>query len=275
MKNTINVDQDAFKTGNEVFTFDEKPIATLRDFWRWAYSDFTDTAENIKLAEYLVRLGLGCLDVKSTSGFHDVFWEEQGVKIGVETDALGSLKERGQVRLFLPAGGDGGLQRWDDSAFADYQKAVNNDVDVRVLCSFTPPYTTGCEPYPFDLTKWSFRVISESESDAGMTWHYRQNDVTLEGLADAVKEAAWAKKNKVDGEKKKALADKASEREYVNALVVQFEGRDIFVPIPEWSGSLDDITQFTDGARLVIYIAQHDMPLVYELDAGTSVARRV
>lgn len=271
MHDTTNTNQTVFKTGDEAFTLNEKAVATLSDFWRWAYSDLTEPAERMKLAEYLVRLGLGCTNAKCTSGFHDIFWEEQDIKIAVATIPLGSLKERGQTRLSLSTDDEGVLQIWDDSVFAGYKKTVSDNVDVHVGFYFDPPHFSGYEPYLFDLTKWSFWVTSQSMLYGKTIQHYHQDNVTLDGLTDAVKEAAQAKKSKVDNTEKIFFDEAMRIRGYVNTLVVQFEGRDVFVPIPEWSGDPDEIRR----TELVLLVNGCDTPLAYELDTGTLFARRI
>jgi hypothetical protein len=188
------------------------------DFWSWAFSDLRQNNVRGHLAEYIVGLALGVpLTVRSS-------WDDYDLLVPAGTVARTPVRLQVKSAAYLQAWGQrklsaitfGGLRRrpfpWsaDQGFVLGETKCPKADVFV-----FAIETARRHDDYdPLEINQWAFRVlpahlITQDTLSLG-TLSKLAPEVTFEGLAEAVIQAARVRRQKLAGAK--ARLRKAEQR---------------------------------------------------------------
>ena len=151
-------------TGTEKIT-DEKGngVATMQDFWSWAYSNLTSNTQRGMYAEYLVSIALDAVTSIRTDwadwGPYDVLTPE-GIKVEVKCSAyLQAWKQRNLSKLIFSIAQ---THKFDFNADAfTYDSEFVRHADVYVFCVET--CKSPDELNERDLSQWEFYVVSTAQ----------------------------------------------------------------------------------------------------------------
>jgi len=192
--------------------------AHVLDFWSWAFSDLRQNNVRGHLAEYIVGFALGVpLTVRSS-------WDDYDLLVPAGMAARGPVRLQVKSAAYLQAWGQrklsaiifGGLRRrpfpWSADQGFVLGKIKCPKADVFVFAIQTAQRHDDYDPLEID--QWAFRVlpahlITQDTLSLG-TLSRLSSEVTFEGLADAVTQAARARRQKLAGAK--AQLRKAEQR---------------------------------------------------------------
>lgn len=142
--------------GCETIALHGEMLATVQDFWRWAYSNINDNASRGRFAEFIVCAALGCADGTRTEWDpYDIMWE--GIKIEVKSSAY--LQTWAQKDLSRIVFGIQPTHYWD-STTSTSDDTAHRQADVYVFCIENCKEQADGNPNPLDLSQWEFRVIA-------------------------------------------------------------------------------------------------------------------
>ena len=132
-------------------------IATIQDFWAWAYSDLTNNTLRGAYAEYLVGIALGAqAPTRRDWEPYDILTSD-GIRIEVKTSAyLQSWKQKNLSKIIF---GIPQTHKYDFKADAfDFNAELVRQADVYVFCVETckAPDTLNER----DLSQWDFYVVA-------------------------------------------------------------------------------------------------------------------
>ena len=149
------------KSGEEMLCGDSgAPIATLKEFWQWAYSDLIGNAERGAVAEFIVATALGIhKDVRVSWDKYDLRSKE-GIKI--EVKASGLIQTWEQKNLSKPVFGIAPTFGWD-SVSNTYDTEKNRQSDIYVFC--VHKHTEQDTINPLDTRQWDFYVLPTATLD--------------------------------------------------------------------------------------------------------------
>lgn len=205
--------------------------AHVLDFWSWAFSDLRQNNVRGHLAEYIVGLALGVpLTVRSS-------WDDYDLLIPAGKLARGAVRVQVKSAAYLQAWGQrklsaitfGGLRRrpfpWsaDQGFVLGETKCPKADVFV-----FAIETARRHEDYdPLEIDQWAFRVlpahqITQDTLSLG-TLSKLTPELTFRGLAEAVTQAARARRQKLAGaraqlRKAEQKADRAAVERWTAAI---------------------------------------------------------
>lgn len=147
------------KTGGEpVIGGNGLGVATLQDFWSWAYSNTLDNALRGILAEYLVGLALGVVG-ENTRVEWDAFdlVTTSGLKVEVKSTAY--LQSWQQVDFSAPTFSIREARGWN-AAENTWAVERTRAADVYVFCVFVARDRRTANP--LDTRQWEFHVTSSA-----------------------------------------------------------------------------------------------------------------
>ena len=146
------------QTGEEaIVTPGGGTISSLRDFWRWAYSDLMSNAERGALAEYLVACALGVEnDPRISWGRYDLLTT---AGIAVEVKTSGYLQTWMQKELSRPCFGIRPTYGWD-AATNKYDTVKRRQADIYVFC--VHKHTDQDTANPLLISQWDFYLLPTS-----------------------------------------------------------------------------------------------------------------
>ena len=149
-----------FKGSEEINDEHGNSVATVQDFWAWAYSNLTNNTERGAYAEYLVSIALEAEAITRIDWMpYDVLTPE-GIRVEVKTSAyIQAWKQKG---LSLIIFGIPQTHKYDFDADAyDYNAELVRQSDVYVFC------VESCKNREVlnerDLSQWEFYVISTKQ----------------------------------------------------------------------------------------------------------------
>jgi hypothetical protein len=192
--------------------------ALVLDFWSWAFSDLRQNNVRGHLAEYIVSLALGApLTVRNS-------WDDYDLLIPAGTMAQGSVRLQVKSAAYLQAWGQrkltaitfGGLRKrpfpWSADGRFVLGKTKCPKADVFVFAIETAGRHDDYDP--LDINQWAFRVLPAhritQDTLSLKKLSKLASEVTFEGLAEAVSQAAKARRQKLAGAK--AQLRKAKQR---------------------------------------------------------------
>lgn len=144
--------------GDEQIALDGRALATVQDFWRWAYSNMNDNASRGRFAEYIVAAALGCTEgTRREWDAYDVLWH--GIKVEVKSSAY--IQSWGQNQLSRIVFGVQPTLDWDPETGQE-GKVRRRQADVYVFCVETCQNQDPGNPNPLDLAQWDFYVMATS-----------------------------------------------------------------------------------------------------------------
>lgn len=147
--------------GSEPIALDGRELATVLDFWRWAYSNLNDNASRGRFAEYIVCAALGCSGGTRTEwDSYDIDWD--GVKVEVKSSAY--IQSWAQKELSRIAFGIQPTLTWNAET-GEYGQPKRRQADVYVFCIENCREQGEGKPNPIDLSQWEFRVVSTTKLD--------------------------------------------------------------------------------------------------------------
>lgn len=184
------------RTGEEAVA----SAARLSDFWRWMGSDLVTNTMRGSLAEFLVALAVGAAHrVREEWAPYDVE-AEGGIRIEVKTSAY--LQYWSQEALSRPTFDIAPKRAWDPDT-GRYSGEQKRWSDVYVFCLHQHQDKLTLEP--LDLSQWTFFVLSTARLDAerrgqksigvSALQELGAAEVSFEGIAEAVREAARPSRN--------------------------------------------------------------------------------
>ena len=134
-----------------------KKVATIQDFWMWAYSNLTDNTQRGAYAEYLVSVALGAdATTRKDWGPYDVLTPD-GIRVEVKASAY--IQAWKQSRLSKIIFGIPQTHKYDFDADAfSYDAETLRQSDVYVFCVETCKNPDALNER--DLSQWDFYVIS-------------------------------------------------------------------------------------------------------------------
>lgn len=149
-------------TGKEkIVSCSGEKIATLNDFWSWAYSDVLGNTERGILAEYLVAKALD-IDYKDRVSWdkYDLLSDEG---ISVEVKSSGFFQTWGQNQKSKLIFGIQPTKAWNYET-DEFEEEQKRQADIYVFCVFN------CEEKnddmnPLDLSQWDFYLLQTSVLD--------------------------------------------------------------------------------------------------------------
>lgn len=145
-------------TGLEIIS-DEygNSIATIQDFWAWAYSDLTNNTLRGAYAEYLVGIALGAQALTRRDWEPYDILTSDGIRVEVKTSAyLQSWKQKNLSKIIF---GIPQTHKYDFKADAfDFNAELVRQADVYVFCVETCRTPDALNER--DLSQWDFYVIA-------------------------------------------------------------------------------------------------------------------
>ena len=128
-----------------------KKVATIQDFWMWAYSNLTDNTQRGAYAEYLVSVALGAeATTRKDWGPYDVLTPD-GIRVEVKASAYVQAWKQSKLSK---------INDFDADAF-NYDAEIVRQSDVYVFCVETCKKPD--ELNERDLSQWDFYVISTAQ----------------------------------------------------------------------------------------------------------------
>jgi len=164
------------KTGQEcIFDKTGEKVATIQDYWQWAYSSLLGNTERGNYAEYLVAVALGIANETR------IGWDKYDLKtrkgITVEVKASGYLQTWSQQKLSKPVFGIRPTKAWDYKS-NEYESSIKRQADVYVFCVHN--YMQKDDGLnPLDLKQWDFYVLPTKLLNEKMP---TQKTITLEKI---------------------------------------------------------------------------------------------
>lgn len=140
-------------TENVTGTNGEK-IASLIDFWRWAYSDLVGNAERGALAEFIIACALGIQDTERISWDRYDLLMPEGIAIEVKTS--GYLQTWEQKGLSKPVFGISPTYGWD-SKTNKFDETKRRQSDIYVFC--VHKHTEQRTVNPLSISQWEFYLM--------------------------------------------------------------------------------------------------------------------
>lgn len=131
-----------------------KPISTLTDFWRWAYSDLVGNAERGALAEYIVACALGVTSAVRISWDKYDLLTVEGIAVEVKTS--GYIQTWEQKDLSKPVFGIQPTYGWN-SQTNEYESEQKRQADIYVFCLHK--HTDQATINPLLIEQWDFYVM--------------------------------------------------------------------------------------------------------------------
>lgn len=182
--------------GEPVIGGDGLGVATLQDFWSWAYSHTLDNSLRGILAKYLVGLMLGVVG-ENTRMEWDAFDRVTTSGLNVEVKSTAYLQSWHQVSFSAPTFSIREARGWnaaEDTRAAERGRAS----DVYVCCVFTARKRRTANP--LDTRQWEFHVTSAARLTemlgaqrsiqlSSLIARVRPEKVAFEDLAQAVERA--------------------------------------------------------------------------------------
>jgi hypothetical protein len=183
--------------------------AHVRDFWSWTFSDLRQNNVRGHLAEYIVGLALGVpLTVRNS-------WDDYDLLVPPGKLCRGAVRLQVKSAAYLQAWGQrklsaitfGGLRRRPFPWSADQGFVLGETkcpkADVFVFAIETAQRHEDYEPLEID--QWAFRVlpahlITQDTLSLG-TLAKLASEVTFDGLAEAITQAAKGRRQKLAGAK--------------------------------------------------------------------------
>ena len=153
------------KTGQEgIFDGQGKTVATIQEYWQWAYSPLLGNTERGNFAEYLVAVALGIADNTR------IEWDKYDLKspsgITVEVKSSGYLQTWSQKKLSKPIFSIRPTMAWDYET-NQYEETSKRQAEVYVFCIHN--YKRKDEGLnPLDLNQWEFYVLPTKVLDETM-----------------------------------------------------------------------------------------------------------
>ncbi len=146
------------KTGKEeIVSKNGEKIATLSDFWSWAYSDLLQNAERGVLAEFLVAKALGIEnDERISWGKYDLLLNKNGKEIAIEVKTsayLQTWKQSGEAKLVF---GIQPTRGWNNETNT-HDTEVKRQADIYVFS--VHKHTDIKTANPLDLSQWEFYLL--------------------------------------------------------------------------------------------------------------------
>jgi hypothetical protein len=165
------------QSGTEPFhSADTKSIATLLDFWRWAYSDLLRNTSRGRLAEFIVAraLELGVDDVRTEWDTVDLV-TGTGVKIEVKSGAyLQSWFQNKLSKIIF----DVSAKRGWDATTNQMDSTPRRHADVYVFALLAHQDKSSIDP--LNLAQWTFYVLPTASLNSRKR---SQHSVTLKSLS--------------------------------------------------------------------------------------------
>lgn len=142
-------------SGEEPITDEnENKVATMKDFWSWAYSNTVDNAQRGVFAEYLVASALGISD-----GLR-VNWDKVDLKlpdgITVEVKSSGYLQNWEQKKESLIGFGIQPTYGWDSTTNTN-SKVMARQADIYCFCVHKHKEKETANP--LDISQWEFFLL--------------------------------------------------------------------------------------------------------------------
>lgn len=137
-----------------------KKVATIQDFWMWAYSNLTDNTQRGAYAEYLVSVALGAkATTRKDWGPYDIL-TPNGIRVEVKASAY--IQAWKQSKLSKIIFGIPQTHKYDFDADAfNYDAEIIRQSDVYVFCVETCKNPDKLNER--DLSQWDFYVISTAQ----------------------------------------------------------------------------------------------------------------
>ena len=142
-------------TGNEALcSVDGEAIATLNEFWSWAYSDLLGNAERGALAEFIVGCALGLKDTDRVSWDKYDLLTKEGIAVEVKTSGyLQTWYQRDLSKLIF---GIRPTYAWE-SETNSYDSVQKRQSDIYVFC--VHKHTDQDTANPLQISQWDFYLM--------------------------------------------------------------------------------------------------------------------
>lgn len=149
------------KSGDECFlTNNGEMVASLKDFWQWAYSDLLGNAERGAVAEFIVATALGVHKNVRVSWDKFDLLSKEGIKIEVKTS--GFIQTWEQKSLSKLVFGIAPTFGWDSvTNVYDTERSRQSDVYVFCVHKHTKQETID----PLDIKQWDFYLLTTAVID--------------------------------------------------------------------------------------------------------------
>lgn len=144
--------------GNEQFSINENNISlTVNDYWRWAYSDFTNVSSRSALAEYIVASSLDSSSsvIKRIDAGHKEydFLTKDGFRVTVKSAAYIQSADAEQPDCISFNVNCAGFQK---------ETKRQSSCDIYVFCIYK---AMKAEESPLNLDLWEFYVLQSKILD--------------------------------------------------------------------------------------------------------------
>ena len=142
----------------EIISASGEKIATLNDFWSWAYSDVLGNTERGILAEYLVAKALK-IDYKDRVSWdkYDLMSDEG---ISIEVKSSGYFQTWGQNQKSKLVFGIQKTKAWDYET-DEFEEIAKRQADICVFCVHNVEEKND-KMNPLDLSQWDFYLLPTS-----------------------------------------------------------------------------------------------------------------
>ena len=146
-------------SGKEVIGDESYCLATVQEFWEWAYSNVNDNASRGRLAEFIVAKALGCAN--GTRREWDPFdLEWNGIKIEVKSS--GFIQTWAQRDLSRPLFDIKPTRCWSVES-GEFEEELRRQADIYVFCLENCKNQEVGNPNPLDLDQWDFLVLATEQ----------------------------------------------------------------------------------------------------------------
>ena len=149
------------KSGDECFFANSgEAVASLKEFWQWAYSDLLGNAERGAVAEFIVATALGVHKNVRVSWDKFDLLSKEGIKIEVKTS--GFIQTWEQKSLSKLVFGIAPTFGWDSVTNTyDTERARQSDLYVFCVHKHTKQETID----PLDIKQWDFYLLATAVID--------------------------------------------------------------------------------------------------------------
>lgn len=152
-------------TGNEEFIFhDHNTRISVKDFWRWAYSDLIDNTQRGVMAEFLVYSSFGQLSPSTTQVRENWLPFDLTSPAGrrIEVKSAAYIQAWTPENIFAQIRFDIGKKLSWDNETATYASEAKRNCDLYVFCLFTAKTK---DISMLNLDYWDFYVLPTSVLD--------------------------------------------------------------------------------------------------------------
>lgn len=152
--------QKIYNAEDCIIANNQKAIASVMDFWKWAHSDLMDNAERGIFSEYLVAKAIGDKSNHRTNWNSYDLTSSEGIRVEIKTSAY--IQSWGQSKLSTLKFGIGKTHGYDNES-NQYDFELKRQAEVYVFCVLKE--TNQEKLNPLDTSQWEFYVLSSKILD--------------------------------------------------------------------------------------------------------------